>query len=49
MTEHCGTCGSEMCNHGNCPECCPCNHCSGGDIDNKYFGEAESYSENQEE
>ena len=41
MTEHCKGCGSQLCNHGNCPECSPCHHCTGGDRDNKYFGEEE--------
>lgn len=39
MTTHCRECGSQMCNHGNCPECNPCRHCYGGDRSNKYFGE----------
>lgn len=39
MTSHCRECGSEMCNHGNCPECRPCQHCYGGDRQNKWFGE----------
>lgn len=38
MTEHCGYCGSQLCNHGNCPECNPCRHCYGGDRENKFFG-----------
>lgn len=41
MGEHCGTCGSRLCGHGNCPECNPCNHCDGGDRHDKYFGEPE--------
>lgn len=41
MTSHCGECGSQLCNHGNCPECNPCRHCEGGDRSNKYFGEEE--------
>jgi len=39
MTEHCRDCGSEICNHGVCPECDrPCRHCPGGDRNNKFFG-----------
>lgn len=38
MTEHCGECGSRKCNHGNCPQCNPCQHCNGGDRDDKFFG-----------
>jgi len=38
MTEHCLECGSQLCNHGNCPSCCPCGHCDGGDRNNKFFG-----------
>lgn len=38
MTDHCGECGSQLCNHGNCPECNPCKHCDGGDRDNKFYG-----------
>jgi len=38
MTSHCGHCGSRMCNHGNCPECSPCQHCYGGDRSDKFFG-----------
>ncbi len=37
MTSHCRHCGSEICNHGNCPECHPCTHCNGGDRSNKAF------------
>lgn len=37
MTEHCSTCGSQLCGHGNCPECAPCQHCYGGDRQNKIF------------
>lgn len=39
MTEHCRECGSRICAHGNCPECRPCQHCSGGDRSDKYFPE----------
>ena len=46
MTDHCKTCGSRLCNHGNCPECRPCPHadgrlgaCDGGDRADKYFGD----------
>lgn len=38
MTVHCVECGSQKCNHGNCPECYPCRHCNGGDRSNKFFG-----------
>jgi hypothetical protein len=48
MTTHCGECGSELCNHGNCPECNPCRHCYGGDRQNKYFGEDDPRSERYE-
>ena len=42
MTEHHGECGSRLCNHGNCLECSPCQHCDGGDDrHDKYFGEDE--------
>jgi len=41
MTTHCRECGSEVCDHGNCPECNPCRHCLGGDRSNKYFVEDE--------
>lgn len=47
MTEHCRECGSQICNHGNCPECNPCNHCYGGDRTDKYFGEQKEDSEGQ--
>lgn len=39
MTSHCGECGSQICNHGACPECNPCRHCNGGDRTNKHFKE----------
>lgn len=42
MTTHCIECGSEKCSHGNCPECYPCHHCSGGDRNNKYYGEEDT-------
>ncbi len=45
MTTHCVECGSEMCNHGNCPECNPCRHCYGGDRSNKYFGQDDPRSQ----
>lgn len=38
-TSHCRECGSEVCGHGNCPECNPCQHCFGGDRSNKFFEE----------
>lgn len=38
MTWHCNLCGSQLCNHGNCPECGPCKHCYGGDREDKFFG-----------
>lgn len=44
MTTHCGECGSQMCNHGNCPECNPCRHCNGGDREDKFFGYHEQKS-----
>ena len=28
----------KLCNHGNCPECSPCQHCFGGDREDKFFG-----------
>jgi hypothetical protein len=37
-TTHCRYCGSQMCNHMNCPECSPCRHCDGGDRSNKFYG-----------
>ncbi len=39
MSEHCNYCGSQICNHGNCPQCAPCQHCDGGDRNNKKFYE----------
>ena len=30
MSDHCGYCGSHLCNHGACPRCNPCQHCDGG-------------------
>lgn len=44
-TSHCRECGSEVCNHGNCPECRPCQHCYGGDRQNKYFPEDDEREE----
>ncbi len=49
MTTHCGECGSRMCNHGNCPECSPCQHCFGGDRSDKFFGYDEDENEAYEE
>jgi len=43
MSEHCGNCGSRICNHGNCPECNPCRHCDGGDRGDKFFGYENEY------
>jgi hypothetical protein len=37
MSEHCGYCGSQLCGHGQCPECNPCRECDGGDRGNKRF------------
>lgn len=45
MTQHCGSCGSQVCNHGHCPQCEPCQHCDGGDRDNKFFGYDEDGNE----
>jgi hypothetical protein len=47
MTEHCGECGAELCGHGHCPRCQLCEHCNGGDRDNKFFGYDEDGNENQ--
>jgi hypothetical protein len=46
VTEHCGVCGSRLCGHGACPDstCAmyyACEHCNGGDPDDKYFGDDE--------
>ncbi len=38
MKTHCRECGSQTCNHGNCPQCRPCQHCDGGDRSDKFFG-----------
>lgn len=48
MTDHCAVCGSRLCNHGACPDpACSqfytCEHCPGGDSDDKYFGEDEEH------
>lgn len=48
MTVHCHDCGSQLCNHGNCPRCRPCDHCDGGDKDNRYFGEDDSRFDNDD-
>lgn len=39
MSEHCGSCGSQVCGHGFCPECRPCRECDGGDRENKQFSD----------
>jgi hypothetical protein len=44
MSEHCGECGSRLCNHGNCPGCRPCTHCGGGDREDKHYGNEEESS-----
>ena len=44
---HCRECGSEVCGHGNCPECNPCKHCFGGDRQNKYFPEDDPEEERE--
>ncbi len=49
MTDHCGYCGSRLCNHGTCPECNPCRHCTGGDREDKFFGDEDSYDHWSEE
>lgn len=48
MTTHCGECGSEKCNHDNCPECNPCQHCNGGDRTNKFYGYDEPVNHREE-
>lgn len=47
MSEHCGECGSRLCNHGNCPGCRPCTHCGGGDREDKYFDDETSSDNDQ--
>lgn len=38
MTSHCSDCGSRVCGHDNCPQCNPCEHCNGGDREDKFYG-----------